>query len=407
MTRTLTPAGRRTISKPFRRLTIREDWSNPKPLRVDRDQAVIYGVKLVGLVSLNGRKYLPEALRKGASLYEGAPVNINHSSEDESVPSSYDRFGQVHNPHYVEGQGIFGDIHYLKSHPMAERLTEAAEKMPDIFNMSHVIEAGTTRDGDLIIVHEILEVRSIDVVTDGATTKSLTESRMKLPPAKLRKILKEMGYKEDDAGAGAPVVMPEDDAEPDHVDHLGAAILSIMQQVKDGSMDPAEGQKKILAAYKIAQDSPEKEDDEEEDEEPDKDKDDKKVAEDDSGNGGWEEDEDPEKKKDEPAKESRRPFKRSKDPAVVQLQEELATLKRERDQLKKKDLILQECRAAKIEPTATQLKALSLLEGSDRKNLIAELKGAGAARVRSISPGLGNGHDMDAKAFSRAVRNGR
>src|ERR1700687_4328654 len=66
----------------------------------------------------------------------------------------------------------------------------------------------------------------------------------------IKQILLEMEANDPDSGAGD---------EPDHVDHLGAAILSIMQQVRGGSMDPDEGKKKVLAAYKISMDEPEPE----------------------------------------------------------------------------------------------------------------------------------------------------
>ena len=39
---------------------------------VDRANNVIRGVKILGAASRNGREYLPEALAKAASLYEGA-----------------------------------------------------------------------------------------------------------------------------------------------------------------------------------------------------------------------------------------------------------------------------------------------------------------------------------------------
>lgn len=38
---------------------------------VDRANNVIRGVKILGAASRNGREYLPEALAKAASLYEG------------------------------------------------------------------------------------------------------------------------------------------------------------------------------------------------------------------------------------------------------------------------------------------------------------------------------------------------
>ncbi|MGD0652819.1 MAG: hypothetical protein ABSA16_00610, partial [Thermoguttaceae bacterium] len=47
-------------------------------MRVDREEGVIRGVKILGLESRNRRSYLPEALAQAARLYEDAKVNVNH-----------------------------------------------------------------------------------------------------------------------------------------------------------------------------------------------------------------------------------------------------------------------------------------------------------------------------------------
>src|SRR5215510_10167219 len=47
-------------------------------VRVDREQAIIRGVKIIGLVSRNGRRYRSAALAQAVGMYEGAKVNVNH-----------------------------------------------------------------------------------------------------------------------------------------------------------------------------------------------------------------------------------------------------------------------------------------------------------------------------------------
>src|SRR5689334_17588787 len=47
-------------------------------MRVDREHSVLRGVKLLGIESRNGRRYLPTALAQAAALYENAKVNVNH-----------------------------------------------------------------------------------------------------------------------------------------------------------------------------------------------------------------------------------------------------------------------------------------------------------------------------------------
>jgi len=150
-------------------------------LRVDRKAGIIYGVKVLGLVSENGRRYTPSAVKAAARLYEGVRVNVDHPEKDASQPrSAYDRLGKLINIRYVEGEGLYGDLEILMTHPMAKRICEAAERMPDAFGMSHNAQGEGDEDKDgTFVVNKIAEVRHVDLVADPATTKSLSESAMK------------------------------------------------------------------------------------------------------------------------------------------------------------------------------------------------------------------------------------
>jgi hypothetical protein len=152
-------------------------------MEVDRDEGIIRGVKILGLVSDNNRKYMPEAVRKAKSLYEGIKVNINHPAESGDVRNAEDRFGKLINVKYVEGEGLYGDLMFLKSHPMAERICEAAERndMNDTFGLSHNAQGdGQEDDQGCFVVSSIVEVRHVDLVADPATTKSLREARTRM-----------------------------------------------------------------------------------------------------------------------------------------------------------------------------------------------------------------------------------
>jgi hypothetical protein len=152
-------------------------------MEVDRDEGIIRGVKILGLVSDNNRKYMPEAVRKAKSLYEGIKVNINHPAESGDVRNAEDRFGKLINVKYVEGEGLYGDLMFLKSHPMAERICEAAERndMNDTFGLSHNAQGDGQEDDDgCFVVNSIVEVRHVDLVADPATTKSLREARTRM-----------------------------------------------------------------------------------------------------------------------------------------------------------------------------------------------------------------------------------
>jgi len=94
-------------------------------LRVDREKGVIYGVKILGLESANGRSYSPKAIREAAQLYEGSKVNLNHArGANATGPRGYEeRLGAVRGVKVVEGSGLFGNLHYNPKHAIADPAT--------------------------------------------------------------------------------------------------------------------------------------------------------------------------------------------------------------------------------------------------------------------------------------------
>lgn len=148
-------------------------------LQVDKQSCIIRNVKLLGFVSKNGREYTPEAIKEAVPLYEGAPVNVDHTLDSKTPRSVHDRLGRLINVHFVEGEGLYGDLVYLEKHPMAERLVEAAERMPDAMGFSHSAD-GLVRKlkGGIEQVYKISKVNSVDLVADPATCNSLSESTM-------------------------------------------------------------------------------------------------------------------------------------------------------------------------------------------------------------------------------------
>jgi len=149
-------------------------------IRIDRDAAVIRGVKILGLVSKNGRLYRPAALAKSMRLYEGARVNVNHPDRPPAASRSYeDRIGTIGNVQ-LRGDGLFGDFRFNPKHQLAEQLMWDAEHAPGNVGFSHNVTARTSyRDGKTV-VEEITQVRSVDLVADPATTQGLYESHQ--PP---------------------------------------------------------------------------------------------------------------------------------------------------------------------------------------------------------------------------------
>lgn len=159
--------------------TFQPQQAGKTQLIVDRDSGVIKNVKIIGFNSQNGRRYTSSALKAAIPLYEGIKVNVDHPEKGPTQQrSSYDRFGKFVNVRFVEGEGLFGDLVYLKSHPIAEQVCEAAERMPDVFGMSHNAQGeGVVDKRGIFEVNKITEVRHVDLVADPATTQSLAESK--------------------------------------------------------------------------------------------------------------------------------------------------------------------------------------------------------------------------------------
>ena len=147
-------------------------------VRVDRANGVIRGVKILGIVSRNGRTYLPDALTAAAGLYEQAKVNVNHPKGSPAAARDYqDRIGVIRSVVARPGEGLFGDFHFNPKHALSEQLVWDAEHAPENVGFSHNVQARTSRQGDRVVVEAITKVQSVDLVADPATTGGLFESR--------------------------------------------------------------------------------------------------------------------------------------------------------------------------------------------------------------------------------------
>jgi hypothetical protein len=249
---------------------LREDFArSTRPHKVDRDRGIIFEVKVVGLHSPNthgvagaqGTDYLPEALRSALPLYEGINVNVDHPprKDPDQERSALTRFAWLEEAR-ITGEGIFADLHFLDpADPLAVKMLNAAELKPDAFALSHnAIGKGEVRGGRYVVT-EIPEVRSVDIVADGGTNRSLFESKGKkpmkttlrklikeskaLPPATRRRLL-EMGSKycteemdeERDVAADADM---EAEEEPSWKDHVSNAVGSLVKSEDPGDHDKA------------------------------------------------------------------------------------------------------------------------------------------------------------------------
>jgi len=146
-------------------------------IKIDKAHGILYGVKILGTQSKNGRRYPVGTLKKAIPLYENAKVNIDHPDAKSSQARSYtDRLGVIRNVHLRGEEGLYADFHFNPRHPLVEQLLWDAEHSPSNVGFSHNIDAVTRREQNELIVEEIFAVKSVDLVADPATTSGLFES---------------------------------------------------------------------------------------------------------------------------------------------------------------------------------------------------------------------------------------
>lgn len=245
--------------------------------RVDREAGTIDGVLICGFESANKRRYPASVLKAHLAKYEGKPVNTDHSN-DATVDR---RFGWFTDVRIGDDGKPRGKLNCLKSHPMYERVMEAAERNPAMFGFSHVAycQTKTERDGTET-VESIDDVVSIDLVAEPATAKSLfesvshksktkgnssmltfkqlVESLVKHSATTTKQVLAVKRLREMDGMDGvmdAPTGLdsaPADDADPGDgvTEAFKTAAISILTQIIHGEMDMDEGFSKLRKIVK-------------------------------------------------------------------------------------------------------------------------------------------------------------
>ena len=227
---------------------------------------VIRGVLLCGTTSANRRRYKVESFgAAGKKKYEGKPIFIDHGDGRKSR-SFRDKLAWVENESRDSSGRPVGDVGVNPKHDQAEPFLWLAENRPDQCGMSHVAHCKTVTSADgWEEVTEIVDVESVDVVVDPATTKGLYEHRrrtvaltvkalcealVKHPKIKssavapLKKLAEMDGMDGLDSGMDAA---PADDAEPgDGVkDAFCSAIQSVVDKALDGEMEAKEALRQI------------------------------------------------------------------------------------------------------------------------------------------------------------------
>lgn len=212
------------------------------PRRVDRAAGLIEGVRILGQSSRNGRTYSPRAMAEAASLYEGAPVNVDHPATERKDRPLAEAFGWIRNVRQ-EADGVYGDLHYLRSHPQAELVAEAAERNPNRIGLSHHAEGTVRMDGSRVIVETVERVHSVDLVQTPATNAGLFESEGK--PMTIREAAEMAGEEKVMAaeGMGEYADKPMQENEGDYFSAMVAEVLAM-------DVDRAEKMRRITAILK-------------------------------------------------------------------------------------------------------------------------------------------------------------
>lgn len=229
-------------------------------LKVDRENGVIHGVKVLGRESRNNREYTPKAVADAIKLYEGRAVNVDHPELKERLRERgiMEAFGELRGVQ-ERADGVYADLHFIKSHPATPVIAEMAERFPDKLGLSHNADGKTKPGrGGKLLVESISRVVSVDLVRDPATTNGLFESKETPVPITLREALEKAfpgladtcGLLEMD-GMGAMTVDAPADATGE--DYTWSAFRSaIMGALDDDGLDTSATMKKIgviLKAY--------------------------------------------------------------------------------------------------------------------------------------------------------------
>jgi len=163
-------------TKPKRRPPVRlTERAVARANRVDRENGILFGVKVLGEESRNGRIYLWQAMQRAVRLYDGAPVKVEHRRMGRKDDLIGDTIGSIRSPR-LEKDGIYGDVHLLPSHPKTEFILDSAEQVPGSLGLSHDAEGRIEKQHGRDVVVEIFGINSVDFVANPATTSGLFES---------------------------------------------------------------------------------------------------------------------------------------------------------------------------------------------------------------------------------------
>jgi hypothetical protein len=175
-------SGKKGKSKDAQSMLLREDVayqkSEPFQITEDRGIGILENVKILGWKSRNkNRRYDPKGINP--ELYEGIKVYLDHPDvEDQKKPRSFrDSFGWMEGV-YKTDDGLYAKkFKFDLSDSMAKKFITFATHRPDQIGFSQNAFGDVLESDDGEYVQAVTDVRSIDLVTDPATTKGLFEAK--------------------------------------------------------------------------------------------------------------------------------------------------------------------------------------------------------------------------------------
>lgn len=157
------------------------EYAQGGKLRVDKGTATLYGVRLLGERSANGRRYSERAMQEAAQMYVGKAVNDGHPAQPNAPRKNAERLGTVTKAWYDRNsRAVFGNVRLLRTHPLTPRILEAAADpgLWSCYGFSHNAQGEGANDSrGIFVVERLTDVLAVDLVQGAATNSSLAEGR--------------------------------------------------------------------------------------------------------------------------------------------------------------------------------------------------------------------------------------
>jgi hypothetical protein len=144
------------------------EQSEFKP-QIDEENGVLSHVHILGKLSTHGHSYSDDAINASKSRFEELVVGLNHDYTSSPIKIQ-DTWGTLRNIS-TDKDGVWGDLHYLKSHSLTPQVIEDAKKGTNLFALS-MAGVNVVKEGK--VIKSFIPAR-VDLVTKSATTKNLFE----------------------------------------------------------------------------------------------------------------------------------------------------------------------------------------------------------------------------------------